>query len=261
MPFIDLWLTVGLLILGLMILLWLYSLAIRNSSIVDIFWGTGFVITFWSAIWIGATELTTRVLLLGIMVTIWGLRLSGHIFFRNHGQPEDFRYAAWRTEAGSAWWWRSFFKVFLLQGVILWIVAAPLIAVQAFTPAPFKCECTTYTGAALWLVGFIFEAGGDWQLSRFKQNPANKGQLLTTGLWSLTRHPNYFGDAAQWWGFYLIAFTSGAWWTVFSPLIMTFLLMKVSGVAMLERTLTKTKPGYEDYITRTNEFFPWFPKK
>ena len=261
MNFVSLWLTAGLIILVLMILLWLYSLAIKNSSIVDIFWGTGFVITFWAAAWIGATPLTTRVLLLGALVTLWGLRLSLYIFSRNHGKPEDFRYAKWREEAGSAWWWRSFLKVFLLQGVIMWIIAIPLIAAQTSTPAPFKCECTDYTGAALWLVGFIFEAGGDWQLARFKKDPANKGKLLTTGLWSLTRHPNYFGDAAQWWGFWLLAFANGAWWTFFSPLIMTYLLMRVSGVALLERTLTKTKPGYEEYMARTSAFFPWFPKK
>ncbi|MFN8433275.1 MAG: DUF1295 domain-containing protein [Anaerolineales bacterium] len=261
MNFVSLWLTAGLIILVLMLLLWLYSLAIKNSSIVDIFWGTGFVITFWATAWIGATALSTRVLLLGVLVTLWGLRLSLYIFSRNHGQPEDFRYAKWREEAGSSWWWRSFFKVFLLQGIIMWIVAVPLIAAQTSTLSPYKCECTDYTGAALWLVGFIFEAGGDWQLARFKKDPANKGKLLTTGLWSLTRHPNYFGDAAQWWGFWLLAFANGAWWTFFSPLIMTYLLMRVSGVAMLERTLTKNKPGYEEYMARTNAFFPWFPKK
>ena len=261
MSFVSLWLTAGSIILVLMILLWLYSLAIKNSSIVDIFWGTGFVITYWAAAWMGATALSDRVLVLGLLVSIWGLRLSLHIFSRNHAQPEDFRYARWRAEAGSAWWWHSFFKVFLLQGVLIWIIAIPLIAAQTSIPSPFKCACTDYTGAALWLVGFIFEAGGDRQLAGFKKDPANQGKLLTTGLWSLTRHPNYFGDAAQWWGFWLLAFANGAWWTFFSPLIMTYLLMKVSGVALLERTLTKSKPGYEEYMARTSEFFPWFPNK
>ncbi len=162
-----------------------------------------------------------RLILLGTVVTVWGLRLSLYIFFRNKGKGEDFRYAAWRDEAGSSWPWRSFFKVFLLQGVLMWIIAVPLIAVQrGDTTSPLKC--LDYTGAALWLVGFIFEAGGDWQLARFKADPANKGKLLTSGLWSLTRHPNYFGDAAQWWGFWLIAASAGAPWTVFSPIIMTF---------------------------------------
>lgn len=260
MNFVSLWLTAGSIIFVLMTLLWLYSLAIKNSSIVDIFWGTGFVITYWAALLLGSIEVNTRILLLGAIVTIWGLRLSIYIFSRNHGQPEDFRYAAWRAEAGAAWWWRSFFKVFMLQGIIMLIVAAPLIAVLVADPADTNCSCE-YAGFGLWLVGFMFEAGGDWQLSRFKKEPANKGKLLTSGYWSVTRHPNYFGDAAQWWGFWLFAFSAGAWWTVFSPLLMTFLLMKVSGVAMLERTLTKSKPRYEEYTARTSAFFPWFPKK
>jgi steroid 5-alpha reductase family enzyme len=135
-----------------------------------------------------------------------------------------------------------------------------LIAAQTRdTTSPLKC--LDYTGAALWLAGFIFEAGGDWQLARFKVTPENKGKLLTTGLWSLTRHPNYFGDAAQWWGFYLIAASAGALWTIFSPLIMTFLLMRVSGVVMLEKTLKESKPGYEEYIAHTSAFVPWIPRR
>lgn len=260
MNFLTHWLTAGGFILAAMLLLWLLSLHLKDSSIVDIFWGTGFVLTYWMVMLVTAADLTPRLLLTGGLVSLWGVRLSAHIFIRNHGQPEDFRYAAWRREAGAAWWWRSFFKVFLLQGVILWIVATPLIVIIAGkAAAPFGVF--DLLGIAVWLVGFIFEAGGDWQLAQFKKDPANKGKLLTTGLWSFTRHPNYFGDAAQWWGFYLLSLASGGWWTVFSPAIMTFLLMKVSGVAMLERTLAKTKPGYEDYIARTNAFFPWLPKK
>lgn len=259
MPFLSAWLTAGIIILVLMTLLWLLSLYLKNSSIVDIFWGTGFFLSYWITAWSIGENLPIRAILLGALTTIWGLRLSVYIFLRNHGQPEDFRYAAWRKEAGSAWWWRSFFKVFLLQGVILWIVATPLLITQAGDDTPLNL--LDLVGALVWLTGFVFEAGGDWQLSRFKANPANKGKLLTSGLWSLTRHPNYFGDAAQWWGFYLISLSNGGWWTIFSPVIMTFLLMKVSGVAMLERTLTKTKPGYEEYIARTSEFFPWPPKK
>jgi steroid 5-alpha reductase family enzyme len=260
MSFLNLWLSSGLLILSLMTLLWLISLKLKDSSIVDIFWGTGFVITFWVAAFLVPGPLTPRILLLGTVATVWGLRLSLYIFSRNAGKGEDFRYAAWRKEAGTSWWWRSFFKVFFLQGAIMWVVAIPLIAAQTGdTTSPLKC--LDYTGAALWLVGFIFEAGGDWQLARFKSNPKNKGKLLTTGLWSLTRHPNYFGDAAQWWGFYLIAASAGALWTIFSPIIMTFLLMQVSGVVMLEKTLKDTKPGYADYIARSSAFFPWLPRK
>lgn len=258
MSFLSLYLTIGLVILILMILLWLLSLKLKDASIVDIFWGTGFVITFWVS-YLFVQNSSARILLLGSLVTIWGLRLSIHIYQRNHNKPEDFRYAKWRADAGASWWWKSFFKVFLLQGVLLWIIAAPLIAVNASTQTPLQCDCDL-TGTALWLVGFMFEAGGDYQLKKFKENPNNKGKLLTTGYWSITRHPNYFGDAAQWWGFYLIAFSAGAGWTIFSPIIMTYLLLKISGVAMLEKTLKETKPGYADYIARTNAFIPWFPK-
>jgi steroid 5-alpha reductase family enzyme len=258
--FLSLWLFAGLIILGLMTLLWLVSLALKDSSIMDSFWGVGFVIVFWAVTFLTLEPLTLRLVLLGTVVTVWGLRLSLYIFFRNKGKDEDFRYAAWRKEAGSSWWWRSFFKVFFLQGVLMWIIAVPLIAAQTGDiTSPLKC--LDYTGAALWLVGFIFEAGGDWQLARFKADPANKGELLTSGLWSLTRHPNYFGDAAQWWGFWLIAVSAGALWTAFSPIIMTFLLMRVSGVTMLEKTLKEAKPGYADYIARTSAFIPWPPKQ
>jgi steroid 5-alpha reductase family enzyme len=255
-----LWFKAGLVILVLMTLLWLTSLALKNSSIVDIFWGMGFVIIFWISTALVPGGLTPRLILLASLTSIWGLRLSLYIYQRNHGKPEDFRYAAWRREAGSTWWWRSFFKVFLLQGLLMWIIATPLLAAQTgdITSPLFYLD---YSGAALWLVGFIFEAGGDIQLARFKNDPANNGKLLTTGLWSITRHPNYFGDAAQWWGFYLVAAASGALWTVFSPIMMTYLLMKVSGVIMLERILKQTKPGYAEYITRTSAFFPWFPAK
>lgn len=249
-----------MLILGLMTLLWLLSLALKDSSIVDIFWGAGFVIIFWTATLLYPGPQTVRLILLGTIVTLWGLRLSLHIFRRNAGKGEDFRYAAWRKEAGSSWWWRSYFKVFFLQGFLMWIISVPLIAIQnADVASPLKC--LDYTGGALWLVGFIFEAGGDWQLARFKSIPENKGKLLTTGLWKLTRHPNYFGDAAQWWGFYLITASAGAAWSIFSPILMTFLLLKVSGVSMLERSLKDTKPGYQAYITRTSAFFPWLPGK
>lgn len=187
MPFLSAWLTAGIIILVLMTLLWLLSLYLKNSSIVDIFWGTGFFLSYWMAVWSIGENLSMRAILLGALTTIWGLRLSVYIFLRNHGQPEDFRYAAWRKEAGSAWWWRSFFKVFLLQGVILWIVATPLFITQAGDDTPLNL--LDLVGALVWLIGFVFEAGGDWQLSRFKANPANKGKLLTSGLWSLTRHP------------------------------------------------------------------------
>jgi steroid 5-alpha reductase family enzyme len=260
MVFLSIYLTLGLFILGLMTVLWLVSLALKNSSIVDIFWGTGFVITTWAAFLLTPDGYEVRKLLLNVLVTVWGLRLSLHILTRNWGKPEDFRYQVWRKEAGAVWWWRSFFKVFFMQGVILWIVAAPLLVAQ-ISSRTNPLIWLEYIAVLVWLIGFFFEAVGDWQLVRFKANPANKGKVLNRGVWRYTRHPNYFGDATQWWAYYLIALAAGGWWTIFSPIIMTTLLMRVSGVTLLEKTLKEQKPGYKEYVETTREFIPWFPRK
>ena len=260
MDFLPVYLTLGFVILGLMTLLWLLSLALKNASIVDIFWGTGFVIVTWVIFLLTPVGFATRQLLLNLLVTIWGLRLSLHIFTRNWGKPEDFRYQVWRKEAGAAWWWRSYFKVFFLQGVILWIVAAPLLAAQ-ISAQPDHLAWLDYLAIPLWSTGFFFEVMGDWQLAHFKANPANKGKVLNTGVWRYTRHPNYFGDAAQWWAYYLLALAAGGWWTIFSPILMTTLLMRVSGVTLLEKTLKEEKPGYKEYVETTSEFIPWFPRQ
>jgi steroid 5-alpha reductase family enzyme len=259
MPFFEIYLTVLGLILALMVLLWLLSLRLSNSSIVDIFWGTGFVITSWVSFALTPGGFLPRKLLICTLVTVWGLRLSIHILLRNWGKPEDFRYQKWRKEAGGQWWWRSFFKVFLLQGVLLWLISAPLLAAQ-LVPQAAAWPYLDIFGALVWLAGFFFEAAGDFQLARFKANPANRGKVLDHGVWRYTRHPNYFGDSAQWWGFFLVAASAGGWWTVFSPILMTFFLLQVSGVALLEKTL-ETRPGYSDYIARTSAFFPWFPRR
>lgn len=247
----------GLAILGMMIVLWLLSLALKNSSIVDIFWGPGFVLVAWVNYFM-SPFISPAKLLMTILVTIWGLRLALHIGIRNWGKPEDFRYVKWREENGARWWWFSFFKVFVLQGVIMWIVSTPIISIIVTDGIP-PLSPLAILGGLVWAYGFFFEAVGDWQLSRFIADPANKGKIMTTGVWKYTRHPNYFGDAAQWWGFYLIALSAGGWWTIFSPLLMTLLLVRVSGVALLEKTMKK-KPGYEEYMKRTNAFIPWFPK-
>ncbi len=247
-------------ILAYMTILWLISLAVKDSSIVDIFWGPGFIVA--AVVYFVLTDgFLPRKLLITALVVIWGLRLGIHIASRNLGKGEDYRYRAWREEAGKQWWWRSFFKVFLLQGVLLWIISAPLLAAQ-FSPTPDRVTVFDIAGAVVWGIGFFFEAVGDWQLVQFKRNPENKGKLLRTGLWRYTRHPNYFGDATLWWGYFIIALGAPfGFVTIFSPIIMTVLLMRVSGVAMLEKTLVETKPGYKEYVETTNAFFPWFPKK
>ena len=259
MEFLSIYLILFAVTIGLMTLLWALSLLLKNSSIVDIFWGAGFVIFAWVAFFITPGGFLGRKLLLTTLVTLWGLRLTIHILLRNWGKPEDFRYQVWRTQHGKKWWWYSYFQVFLLQGVLLTLIAAPLLAAQ-LSAAPARLTALDYIAIPLWLVGFFFEAVGDWQLKRFKSDPANKGKVLDHGVWRYTRHPNYFGDAAQWWAYFLIAAAAGGWWTVFSPILMTTLLLRVSGVSLLEKTLD-SRPGYKEYAERTSEFIPWFPKK
>ncbi len=261
MTFLEIYGIAALVILGYMAVLWIASLMLKNSSIVDIFWGAGFVLTNWVYFALTPDGFPARKWLIGVLVTIWGLRLSLYILWRNWGKPEDFRYRKWREEEGRRWWWFSFFKVFVLQGALMWIISAPLLAAQ-ITPTPARLTLLDLIAVPVWFVGFFFESVGDWQMARFKGNPANKGKVLNTGVWRYTRHPNYFGDAAQWWGYYLVAAAaSGGFWTIFSPLIMTTLLLRVSGVALLERTLKETKPQYKEYTETTSAFVPWFPRK
>jgi steroid 5-alpha reductase family enzyme len=260
MNFLSLFLTGGGVIFGLMVLLWLVSLILKNSSIVDIFWGAGFVISAWLYFFISPEGFLLRKLIILALVTIWGMRLTLHILTRNWGKPEDFRYQKWREQSGKIWWIKSLFQVFLLQGLLMWVISTPLLAAQYYrVSAPF----TWVDGLAiiLWAIGFLFEALGDTQLAKFRANPGNHGKLLNTGVWHYTRHPNYFGDSAQWWAFYLLALAAGGWWTIFSPIIMTLFLIKVSGVALLEKSLANSKPGYKEYMESTSPFIPWFPKK
>ncbi|MFO8037340.1 MAG: DUF1295 domain-containing protein [Anaerolineales bacterium] len=255
------YLTAGVIIWLLMTLLWLWSLYLKDTSIVDTFWGFGFVVTGWVYFALNPSIFEGRKILIMLLVFIWGMRLTIHIYLRNRDKGEDYRYRAWREEAGDSWWWKSYFKVFMLQGLIMWIVSLPLFAAQT-RAQPSHFTVLDILGTAVWGIGFYFEAIGDYQLAEFKSKPENEGKLFTSGLWRYTRHPNYFGDAVQWWGFYLIA--ANTWFgaaTIISPLLMTYLLIRVSGVALLEKDLAKNKPGYEEYMEKTNAFFPWFPEE
>lgn len=244
--------------IGLLTLLWLVSVRLKNASIVDPAWGMTFVIVGWFYFFQSDGGNPARNLLLMTLVTIWGVRLSLFLLWRNWGHGEDFRYQAFRARYGAdRYWWVSLFQVFWLQGTLAWLVSAPLLGAQL---RGGSLNWLDALGVLAWLIGFAFEAGGDWQLARFKADPANKGRLLTSGFWRYTRHPNYFGDSACWWGYGLIALAAGSGATLFGPVIMTWLLLRVSGVAMLERTLTSTKPGYADYVRRTSAFFPRPPK-
>jgi steroid 5-alpha reductase family enzyme len=258
MTFFQIYLNSLLLIIGAMTILWIVSIFLRNVSIADLFWGMGFVI---SGAWypLVAPGNPARKILVLCLVTIWGLRLTVYLFMRNAGKGEDFRYREFRKKYGEKrYWWISFFQTFLLQGILMWLISAPLLGAQYY---PKELNLLDIAGCAVWLLGFIFEAGGDYQLAKFRSDPSNKGKLLKTGFWSLTRHPNYFGDSAVWWGFGLICLGGGSWLPVAGSILMTLLIIKVSGVALLEKSLIGTKPGYKEYAETTNAFIPWFPKK
>ncbi|MCH9649294.1 MAG: DUF1295 domain-containing protein [Deltaproteobacteria bacterium] len=246
-------------------LLWLLSLRLKNAGIVDIFWGLGFVGLTWFAHFHsnspGSTESAGPAQWLHlVLVTIWGVRLAGYIGWRNHGQSEDYRYAAMRERHGRSFWWVSLFTVFLLQATLVAALGCLLVIVQTTTPR--SVTPWDLLGAGLWSVGFLFESVGDAQLHRFKADPRHRGQVLDRGLWRYTRHPNYFGEALLWWGYAAFALGSaGSIWTLWSPLVMTLLLLKVSGVALLEKTIVERRPGYRQYIESTNAFLPWFPKR
>ncbi|MFC1814873.1 DUF1295 domain-containing protein [Thermodesulfobacteriota bacterium] len=247
-------------ILVLMTGLWLLSLLLRNASIADIFWGLGFVMVSWLTFF-RAEGYEGRKLLICLLVTAWGLRLSIHIAWRNYGQGEDRRYKAWRAEHGKHFWWVSYFTVFGIQGILLWLISLVTQAGQ-LSPAPGRIIWLDLLGLLIWLIGYFFEVVGDWQLSRFRSDPQNRGRVMQVGLWAYSRHPNYFGETLLWWGLFLITLsTPMSLWTIISPLTITFLLLKVSGVTLLEKTIVDTRPKYREYIKHTNAFIPWFTKK
>ena len=240
-----------------MFVLWLVSVALRNVSIVDIFWGPAFAVVVATCLVTGNPALPQWVL--AGMVGLWALRLAVYLAWRNHGKPEDRRYVAMRRARGESFWWFSFFQVFALQGVLAWIVSLPLQG--ALLGAANELGVLCWVGFALWAVGLSFEAIGDQQLARFLADPDNEGKVMDRGLWRYTRHPNYFGEFTLWWGYFVFALGCGvAWWTVVGPLIMSVLLLRVSGVTLLEKTIEKRRPAYQDYVRRTSAFFPLPPK-
>jgi steroid 5-alpha reductase family enzyme len=238
--------------------IFLLALALKDNSIVDIAYGLAFISV---AVWIAQQWWTghPRQILLLILIASWGLRLAVHLMVRKRGKGEDFRYRAWREQWGRYFVLRSYVQIYLLQGAVILVVASPFIASIATPGRPLGT--LDLIGVSVWLTGMYFETIGDWQLLRFKRNPANKGRVITTGLWRYTRHPNYFGEATLWWGIYFVALGSpGTWWTFVSPLTIDFLLLKVSGIPMLEKRY-EGDPEFEEYRRRTSAFFPWFPGK
>jgi len=245
-------------ILAAMLLLWLLSNPLKDASIVDIFWGPGFALAAWVAFPLAGGD-PARKWLVVLLTTIWALRLALYLLWRKRGHGEDPRYTAFINHLGAEKRHRiTLTRVFLLQGAMMWAVALPVIAAQVWREplGPFA-----YAGAALWLLGFAFEAIGDWQMACFKADPANNGKVMDRGLWRFTRHPNYFGDACVWFGLWLVACDHPLGFALLiSPLLMTHFLVNVTGKRLLERRLKRANPAYADYIARTSGFVPLPPK-
>lgn len=237
-----------------LVALWLLSLRLRDSSIIDLFWGPAFSVIAWPLAL--AAGLTPRAALVAALVSGWGLRLGAYLAWRNLGHGEDKRYTAMRARHGAAWWWRSLFLVFGLQGALAWLVSWPVRAAVTAPPSPWSA--LDALGLALVVFGVAFESIGDLQLARFKARPENKGRLMTSGLWRYTRHPNYFGDFVTWWGLGCFGLAVGAWWSLLGPLVMSVLLVKVSGKELLERGMSG-RPGFDEYVKATSGFVPWWP--
>lgn len=240
-----------------MLVAWIISLIRKDASIVDPFWGPGFLVATITAFFASGGETSFRRVFLLSLVAIWALRLGIYLLRRNLAEgEEDYRYRQMREKWGEKFPWVSLGTVFLLQAALCWFIALPLIKVQSH-PGPDTWTLLDIAGLTLWICGLFFEAVGDFQLSRFKADPSHRGKVLDTGLWRYTRHPNYFGDFLVWWGFFLVALNSpGGWMTVASPVLMSIFLMRVSGVTLLEKKLSETRSGYREYKQRTNAFFP-----
>ncbi|MGA1361879.1 MAG: DUF1295 domain-containing protein [Ilumatobacteraceae bacterium] len=249
----------ALAIVTVMLTTWVISVMIKNASIVDIVWGLGFVVVAWT-VRLTVDGDPARQNLLTLLVTLWGLRLALYLGRRNIGHGEDFRYVLMRRKHGARFPFVSLYTVFAFQGALMWVVSLPVQLGQADDGV--SVGPLAVIGVLLWMVGFLFETVGDAQLARFKKDPANAGKVMDRGLWSLTRHPNYFGDAVQWWGIGIVAAEAGtAAVGLIGPVVMTFLLTRVSGVPMLEHSMAKRRPGYEDYVRRTSAFLPRPPRK
>ncbi len=242
---------------ALMIFAWLISLARRDAGVADIAWGLVFAGIAWASYLSG--EGSGVMLLAACLVTVWGLRLAVHVGRRNLGHDEDRRYRKMREKRPGTFWIWSLFGVFLLQGAIALIVALPVQSLGAQDPS--SIGLVSWIGVVLFAIGFFFEAVGDAQLAAFTRRPDSGGQVMDRGLWRYSRHPNYFGDATEWWGIWLIAVGSGAAWrTVVGPIVMTFFLLRVSGVTLLEKDMSSRRPGYAEYVDRTSAFIPLPPK-
>ena len=245
-----------LVMMSLGLLTWLLSLVIKDVSIVDSLWSLMF---FFAGIYVFSSSIDTTGLnwVVMILLGVWAIRLSVFLTVRNWGEPEDRRYQQIRANNSPNFEFKSLFVVFWLQAFIAWVVFSGLL------PGLYEAKALHWLDVVailIWLSGFLFETVADWQLYSFRKK-AKPGEVLSTGLWRYSRHPNYFGESLIWWAFFLMTITQGYWWVIVAPVVMTLLLLKVSGVGLMEQGITSRRPAYQDYIDRTSAFIPWFPKK
>lgn len=255
--FSDLLLLSAVAILVYMTVFFLLATLKKDSSIVDIGWGLGFVLVAFLTLFV-SKNFYAKQIIVSLLVLLWGVRLALHVYSRNKGKDEDWRYKKWREDWGSRYLIRAFLQIFMLQGFFMLVISSSFIYINSSDLKTFNI--LDYLGIIIWVIGFFFEAVGDWQLSKFKSDQKNKGKIMTSGLWKYTRHPNYFGEVTIWWGIFLLALSiPGSWITILSPLTITFLLLKVSGIPLLEKKYEGNKE-FKEYKKRTNAFFPWLPK-
>lgn len=251
------YLNAGLVILAFAFAGWLLSLLKKDVSIVDTMWSL-MILLAGVVFYLSTPESNPRRGLVLIMLALWAIRLAAHITWVHYGKDEDPRYQQIRKNNQPHFKYKSIYIVFGLQAVLGWIVALPILAA---TNSAAALGWLDYLAVAVWAFGMFFEVVGDWQMMKFRSRPDSKGKVFDEGLWRYSRHPNYFGECCIWWGFFLLALAAGGWWSILSPLLMTFLLLKVSGVAMLEKDIGERKPAYAQYVKETNAFIPWLPKK
>ena len=237
--------------------LWfIFSLIKKRNDVADVAWGLGFVLIAWTSFFL-SHNFDMRGLAVCLLVSVWGLRLAWHIHSRNKGKLEDSRYLAWRKEWGKWFYLRSYLQIYLLQGALLFLIILPVLFINK--NAGIALGALDAIGVLIWICGFCIEAVGDAQLARFIKNTANKGRLMQRGLWAYTRHPNYFGEVTQWWGIWLVALSvPGGWFGIVGPITITILILKVSGIPMLEKKMEEN-PEFAQYKRRVSMFFPLPP--
>lgn len=251
------WLVAGAMMLAILTPVWILSLVTRNAGTMDVFYSLTASLTAVGLVLVDG-HYSARQLVFLLLVVVWSARLVAHASSTNLGQSQEQQpYATWRKNNGRRWWWWSYFQVFLLQGGLIWIWALTMVMAIGAEPGPLTP--LAFLAMAIWMTGFVFQAGADWQLKRFKANPANKGKVLQSGLWSLTRHPNYFGEATMWWAYFVFGLAHPlGWLAIVGPLYVTWFMSKGSAAAMLDRHMLRTKPDYAAYVERVAGFFPWF---